>query len=323
MTGLRYFYERAKVNERRPKNVEAYRLASRTALTGLILNVVLAGLKVAAGRAAGSMALVSDAVNSVGDVATSVVVLWGLSVAQTPPDRRHPYGHSRAESIATLVITVMIGLSAVGLAYEALSGGGSDKALPPAWTLWVAAANMVAQVGLAEYKRRAGHRSGSSALKANAWDHRSDALSSLAALVGLAAIRWGGSDFAWADLAAALVVVGLIFWSAARLFHMAAGEIMDQQADESLVTGIRDAARQIGEVHAVEKLLVRKSGLEYFADIHIEVDPNMTVAEGHRIGHLVKDRVLEAFPEVRDVLVHLEPHLETKHSGQKNEGTEK
>jgi len=142
---------------------------------------------------------------------------------------------------------------------------------------------------------------------ANAWDHRSDALCALAVLVGLGVVRWGDGRWMWADEVAALFVVAAILFSSLRLYRDSASELMDLQADGTLVDQIRLMAATIPGVRGVEKLWVRKSGLEHFVDIHLEVDPQLTVAEGHRIGHVVKDRLTGCFASIRDVLVHLEP----------------
>lgn len=150
-------------------------------------------------------------------------------------------------------------------------------------------------------------RTGSVAILANAWDHRSDALCALAVFVGLGIVRWGGPDFISADEIASLVVVAAIVWSGASLFRRSVHELMDVQADADFLEAVRWTAGSVSGVQGVEKLWIRKSGLEFLADIHIEVAPQETVAEGHRIGHVVKDRLLNAFPKLRDVLVHLEP----------------
>ena len=152
-----------------------------------------------------------------------------------------------------------------------------------------------------------GERIGSQSLVANAWDHRSDALCSLAVVIGIAAVRWGGTRYIWADEVAALVVVAAILWSAWRLLRTNAAELMDQQADDEMVDAIRQAARKVPGVRGVEKLRVRRSGMEYFADIHVEVDPQTTVEHGHEIGHDVKSHLVKEFTALRDVLVHLEP----------------
>jgi cation diffusion facilitator family transporter len=153
-----------------------------------------------------------------------------------------------------------------------------------------------------------GRRTGSTALIANAWDHRGDAFSALAVLVGLAVVRVAGPRFIWADEVAALVVVVAILWSAGSLFYKSANELLDMQADETVIQSIRTSAATVPGVRGVEKLWVRRSGLEFLADIHIEVDRQLTVDEGHRIGHVVKDQLLHEYPNLRDVLVHLEPY---------------
>jgi cation diffusion facilitator family transporter len=155
--------------------------------------------------------------------------------------------------------------------------------------------------------RSIGARIGSQSLVANAWDHRSDALCSLAVVVGIALVRWGGQQFIWADEVAALFVVAAILWSAFHLLRNNAAELMDQQADDKTVDSIRQIAKQVEGVRAIEKLRVRRSGMEYFADMHVEVDPQATVERGHRIGHDVKSRLVSEIAALRDVLVHLEP----------------
>jgi cation diffusion facilitator family transporter len=284
-----------------------YRDVTRAALLGLALNVLLGIAKLVGGIVGNSFALIADAVNSLGDVVTTIVVLVALRVAQRPPDAEHPYGHTRAEAIAASNVALLIIVSALYVGWEAIQRIAVPHEVPPVWTLWIAGANVVIKEGLYQYKVRVGRRTGSSAIIANAWDHRSDALCAFAVLIGLAVIRWGGEAYIWADEAASLVVVAAIVWSGARLFYKSGSELMDVQADPDLVRQIRDEARSVAGVADVEKLWVRKSGLEYFADIHIQVDPQMTVAEGHRIGHVVKDRLLERLPALRDVLVHLEP----------------
>lgn len=284
-----------------------YRDATRAATLGLLANLALAVVKLAGGVVAPSFALISDGVNSLGDALTSVAVLWALWIAQRPPDAEHPYGHTRAEAIAGSNVAVLIGVSAVWVGWEAITRLSLQHGPPPTWTLWLAGANMVIKEALYQYKSRVGHRLNSTALLANAWDHRSDALCSLAVLVGLLVVRAGGHAYVAADEIAALVVVAAILWSAAVLLKRSVWELMDLQAAEPLLAEVRSAAASVEGVRAVETLLLRKTGLEYLADIHIEVDAHLSVAEGHRIGHVVKDELLAGFPTLRDVLVHLEP----------------
>jgi cation diffusion facilitator family transporter len=284
-----------------------YRAASRAVLVGLVINLALGVAKLIGGLAGNSFALLSDSVNSLGDVFTSAVVLFAIYVSQRPADREHPYGHTRAEAIAASNVALLVILSALAVAWEAIRRINVPHGPPPAWTLWIAGSNVVIKECLYQYKVRVGRRIGSSALLAHAWDHRSDALSALAVLIGLGIVRWAGPRFIAADEIAALVVVAAILWSAGSLFYKCAHELMDVQAEEAQVKQIRQTASSVPGVRGVEKLWVRKTGLEFLADIHIEVDSQLTVAEGHRIGHVVKDRLLSEFPNLRDVLVHLEP----------------
>ncbi|HEX3725240.1 MAG TPA: cation diffusion facilitator family transporter [Pirellulales bacterium] len=285
-----------------------YRESVRAAWLGLAVNLVLGLAKVAGGLASGSVALISDAVNSLGDVFISIITLFGLHVAQRPADAEHPYGHTRAEAIAASNVALLVVVSAIAIGWQAIVGRWRiHHEVAPTWTLWLAGINVVIKEGLYRYKSRVASRAGSTVMMANAWDHRSDALCSLAVLVGLAAVHWGGQSFLWADELAALVVVTAIVIAGIALFFTSASELMDVQAPSELVEQIRQTAGRVSGVRGVETLWVRKSGLEYFVDIHIEVDPNLSVAEGHRIGHVVKDRLLAEFAGLRNVLVHLEP----------------
>ena len=171
---------------------EMYRSAIRAAAAGLAINLVLGAVKLVGGIVGQSFALVSDAVNSIGDSLGSVVVLVALHVAQKPPDPGHPYGHTRAEAVAGLCVAWIIAFSAVLVAWEALTHLFDHQSSPAAWTLWIATANVVIKEGLYRVNKSIGERIGSQSIVANAWDHRSDALCSLAVLVGIAAVRWGG-----------------------------------------------------------------------------------------------------------------------------------
>lgn len=284
-----------------------YDQATRAAWIGLVANFGLGVVKLVGGLVGHSFALVSDAVNSLGDTFTSIVVLFALKVAQKPPDDEHPYGHTRAEAIAGTNVALLVIGSALAVGWEALQRIGQPNATPHQWTLWIAGANAVIKEGLYQYKRGVAARTGSRAMIAHAWDHRSDALCSVAVLIGLIAVRFGGEHFAWADSAAALVVVLAILISAGMVFRKSASELMDSQASPELVEKVRSVASSVGGVTGVEKLWVRKSGLEFFVDIHIEVPATMTVAEGHAIGHDVKRELKSQIPTLRDVLVHLEP----------------
>jgi cation diffusion facilitator family transporter len=285
-----------------------YPEVTRAALLGLVVNLLLGVVKLVGGVVGHAFALVADSVNSLGDVVATLVVLFALRIAQRPPDREHPYGHSRAEGIAATNVALLIIVSAVAVGWGAIQRLGGPHYTPPQWALWIAGVNVVVKELLYRYKLGVGRRTGSAALVANAWDHRSDALCALAVLIGLGVVRWGGEPLGWADEAASLVVAAAIVWSGVRLFRHSASELMDRQAGSNLVQAVRETSLSVPGVMGVDSLWIRKSGLEYFVDIHIEVNPALSVAEGHLIGHRVKDRLLADFAQLRDVLVHLEPH---------------
>src|SRR5262249_9424212 len=250
-----------------------YRDASRAALLGLGVNGGLGAAKLIGGLAGDSFALLADAVNSFGGRFTSAVVPFALRLTQRPADAPHPYGYARAEAVAASNVALLVVLSALGVGWEAAQRLWAVHDIPPPWTLWLAGANVLIKEGLYQYKARVARRTGSSAIAANAWDHRGDALCSLAVLVGLAAVRWGGPPLLAADEVASLVVVAVITWTAGGLFFKGARELLDAQADEGLVREVRQAAAGVPGVLGVEKLWVRRAGLEYLADLHLEVDP--------------------------------------------------
>ncbi len=285
-----------------------YREATIVALLGVGINLILGVGKLIAGWLGDSFALLSDSANSISDVFVSVAVLYALWLAQRPPDKEHPYGHTRAEGIAGLAVALLVTLTAGWIGWTAIQNLGRPQSIPATWTLYVAAANLGIKECLYHYSRRVGRRSGSTAIAAAAWDHRADALCSLVVLVGLLAAIFGGAQWAMADDIAALGIAALIMLSGLRLFRDSSHELLDAQADPILVDNVRQVAEQVAGVRGIETLLVRKSGIEFFADIHIEVDGHLTVAEGHRIGHDVKDALLDEFLNMRDVLVHIEPY---------------
>ena len=285
-----------------------YRHAMQAAGIGLVANLALGVIKLIGGIIGQSFALISDSVNSLGDSLASVVTLGALYYAQRPADAEHPYGHTRVETVAGAYVAILILISALLVGWEAAQRFTLTHGIPPAWTLWIAAGNVAIKEGLYWYKRGVSRRTGSVAILSTAWDHRSDALCSLAVLVGLAVVRTAGPQYIWADEAAALVVVVAILWTGTRLLSQCTHELLDPQADAAIVDAIRKLALEVAGVADVEKLWVRKTGLELLVDIHIEVDPTMTVEAGHSIGHDVKDRIVRSLPAVRDVLVHLEPY---------------
>lgn len=271
-------------------------------------NGLLVAAKLAGGLFTGSAALIADAVNSLGDVASSLVVRGALWVAQREEDEDHPYGHTKAESIAGLSVALLVAFSAGVLGIETLRRFTAAPLPPPPAAALVAVACAAVKEILYQYTRRVAERLQSAALGAAAWDHRSDALGSFAIGVALLVGHWLGPAGWVVDPTAALVVCVMLVYVGLRIYSRTAAELMDQQADEQTVAAILAVAMRPHEVRDVEKLRVRKSGLEYFVEVHIEIEGHLTVDEGHRVGHEVKDAVMAKFPRVRDVHVHVEPY---------------
>lgn len=295
------------ITERDRARYLLYRDARKAAWIGLGVNMFLAVAKLIAGLVGQSIALLADAVNSLGDTVTTTVVLIAMHVAKRPADKEHPYGHTRAEAVAGSSIAIVIAVVAVLTIYKSVMNWHADHILPPIWTLWVAGGNVLIKETLYHYKKSVGKRTGSSALIANAWDHRSDALCSLAVLIGLSVVLFSDGKYLYADELAAIVVGVAILFSAGELYFKSADELLDAQGDAQLRDAIRQTAIDVTGITDVEKLRIRKSGLEYFADIHVQVPPEMSVAQAHSLGHIVKDKLLEDYPRLRDVLVHVEP----------------
>jgi cation diffusion facilitator family transporter len=286
---------------------DLYRQSRRAALGSLAVTLTLGAIKLAGGLAGHSVALLSDAVHSLGDALAAGAVLGALLWAQQPADREHPYGHTRVEAAVGSNVALLLILSALWVGWEALSTLNQPSPEPAWYTVAIAAVSVLLSEGLYQYSSRVARRTGSRAVLAASWDQRLDALGSLAVLVGLALARWGGPAWHAADHVAALAVAGVILWAGTSLFWGSLQELMDRQADPEMLETVRREALAVAGVLGVEKLLVRKTGLEYLVDIHVEVDPELTVYEGHAISHAVKDRLVDRIVTVKDVLVHIEP----------------
>jgi cation diffusion facilitator family transporter len=291
--------------------LDLYRQARRAAAWGITISLSLGLVKLLGGVFGHSLALVSDAVHSLVDAAISAALLGALLVAQRPADNEHPYGHARFEAVAGSGVAVLLILLALGIGREALGTLGESPILPSAYTLLIAMGGAVFQECLYRYARRVARETGSAALLATAWDYRLDALGSVAVVAGVSLARWGGPRWYWADHAAAAVVAISVLWVGWTLLWGNIQDLMDRQAGPELLDAVRTEALAVEGVLGVETLRVRKVGLEYLVDIHVEVAPERTVRDGHSIAHAVKDRVIERFVPIRDVLVHVEPSPET------------
>ena len=279
----------------------------RATFLGLAANVALVVAKFLAGLLGHSQALIADAVESLADIFSSIIVWRGLVVAETPPDDDHPYGHGKAEPIAAATVSVMLLFAAGWIAFNALHVLNAPRIAPSPWTLIILIVVIVVKETLFRFVLRESETVSSSAVETDAWHHRSDAITSAAAFLGISISLLGGKGYEAADNWAAVAAAAVIARNGWHLLLPAVNELMDRSPDCQLIEKIRTVAATIPGVDGVEKCFVRKMGYQFFVDMHVEVNPQMTVENSHRIGHEVKDKVRAEVPSVRDVLVHIEP----------------
>ncbi len=279
----------------------------RATFLGLAVNVALTVAKFLAGIFGHSQALIADAVESLADIFSSIIVWRALVVAETPPDEDHPYGHGKAEPIASGIVSIMLLVAAGWIAVNALASLNLPREAPSPYTLIILIVVIVTKGLLFRFVLKESETVSSSAMATDAWHHRSDAITSAAAFLGISISLLGGKGYEMADNWAAVTAAVVIGWNGWRLLVPAMNELMDRSPDRILIDRIRLVARTIPGVEGVEKCFVRKMGYQFFVDMHVEVDPQMTVENSHRIGHDVKDQIRAQIPSVRDVLIHIEP----------------
>lgn len=279
----------------------------RVSKLALAINALLAILKIAAGVVGHSYVLIADGIESTADIFSSVVVWGGLRVAVLPADENHPYGHGKAEPLAAMVVALTLVGAAVALAIESVREILIPHHAPAPFTLVVLIGVVAVKETLYRTVFKVGEAIGSTAVKGDAWHHRSDALTSACAFVGITVglIMGKGYESAddWATLAACLIIA----YNGYRIFRPALAEMMDAAPHPEIEGRIRGIAGQVSGVQGLDKCLVRKSGLVYFVDLHVLVEGQLTVQEGHYIGHRVKDVLKTSGLPIADVLVHLEP----------------
>jgi cation diffusion facilitator family transporter len=279
----------------------------RITFVGMVSNAILTTGKMAAGLVGHSHALLADGVESLADVVSSLVVWRGVVVANEPADAEHPYGHGKAEPLSAAVVASMLLVAALWITIESVRDIVRPDRGPAPFTLFVLLGVIVVKEVLFRIVRREGDAVGSSLIRTDAWHHRSDAITSAFAFVGISIALIGGPKYAVADNYAAIMAACVIAWNGWHLLRPAMDELMDTSPPKDFREQIVALAAGTPRVARVEKCLVRKMGYQYFVDMHIEVDPSMTVSEAHGIAHQVKDRVRQRLPVVADVLVHIEP----------------
>lgn len=280
---------------------------ARVALLGMVINVALAAVKIVAGVIGHAYVLIADGIESALDVGGSIVIWGGLTVAARPPDQTHPYGHGKAEPIAALVVSLGVLAAAIGLAIESVREIFEPHHGPAPFTLGLLVIVIVVKEILFRYVNRIGRSVESTAVKTDAWHHRSDALTSAAAFIGISVALIGGERWQSADDWAALFACAVIAANGVRLAVPAFQEIMDTAPGGKILKSILAVASSVPGVVEVEKCHARKMGLDYYVDLHVGVDGNISVHEGHEIAHRVKSAIQQSDSHIADVLVHIEP----------------
>lgn len=279
----------------------------QTTLIGIFVNVALVLVKGIAGWLGNSYALIADAMESATDIVTSFFVWLGLRTASKAPDEDHPYGHGKAEPLAAIVVALALVGAAILIAVQSIQNIRVPHEVPAPFTLAVLAGVVVVKEVLFRRIAKVGDEVDSSAVKADAWHHRSDAITSLTAFAGISIALIGGPGYESADDWAALLASGVIVYNAYHIFRPSFGEIMDETPAGDWEAELKAIAMTVPQVMDIEKFRVRKTGFEYFIDLHVIVPGDLTVSQGHAIAHAVKNAILEAKPAVYDVLVHIEP----------------
>ena len=284
--------------------------AIRTILLSILGSVGLAIIKAFAGIIGNSYALIADAIESATDVFASFLVFLGLRYAAKPADENHPYGHGKIEPLVTFVVVAFLLVSATVIAYQAVLNLQSEQVTPESWTLIVLGIIIVWKEISYQFVSRKGRELHSTSLQADAWHHRSDAITSLTAFIGILIAVVLGEGFEKADDWAALVASGFIVYNAFRIFRPALGEIMDEHQYEEMDQRIREISLKVDGILATEKCHIRKAGMEYHVDLHAIVRGSLSVRKGHDLAHELQNEIKREIPEISQVMVHIEPEEE-------------
>ncbi|GAB1431076.1 cation diffusion facilitator family transporter [Ignavibacteria bacterium] len=274
----------------------------------IVGNASLAVVKGLAGFFGNSYALIADAIESTTDIFSSFLVLFGLKYSSRPADKNHPYGHGRAEPLITFIVVGFLITSATIIAYESIKNIGTPHELPKFWTLFVLIPLIIWKEISFQLVMKKANESNSSSLKADAWHHRSDAITSVAALIGISIALYFGKGYETADDWAALFASGFILYNSYKIFRPALGEIMDENLYDDLIYDIRKVSLTVDGVVDTEKCFIRKAGMKYHVDLHATVDANVSVKDGHEIAHRLKDTLRNDIPQLGHVLIHIEPN---------------
>lgn len=284
----------------------AYR-GLRSTFIGIVTNTLLAAIKGIAGVVGNSYALIADAIESTTDIASSFIVWGGLKISALPPDADHPYGHGKAEPLAAVVVSLTLIAAAIGIVIQSIREILTPHHAPASFTLVVLVLVVVTKEILFRFVFTVGQSMNSTAIKSDAWHHRSDAITSAAAFIGISVALIGGEGYESADDWAALFASSIIFVNAYRILRPALNEVMDAAPPADIEHRVRKAAQQVDGVLSLEKCFVRKVGFSYYVDLHVTVDGDLSVRHGHDIARNVKQAIQAANPNVAETLIHIEP----------------
>ena len=283
------------------------RKAIRTAYFSILGNTTLALVKGVAGFFGNSYALIADAIESTTDIFASILVLLGLKYANRPADENHPYGHGKIEPLITFIVVAFMVAAAILITYESIQNIKTPHETPELWTLLVLSIVILWKELSYRFVIKRSEETQSSALKADAWHHRSDAITSLTAFVGIAIAIYLGEGYETTDDWAALVAAGIILYNSYLIFRPALGEIMDEHLYHDLIEQIRSIAKTVDGIVDTEKCYIRKTGMIYHVDLHAVVDGTISVREGHYLAHNLQDELKNQIPSLGRVLIHIEP----------------
>lgn len=280
----------------------------RLAQLGLVINAALAVAKLLAGILGHSYALVADAIESTSDVLASLIVWGGLRVATRSATEQYPFGFARAEQVAAAVVGVMLVGAGIGISIEAVREIRTPHHAPAPFTLVVLVLVIVIKEVLSRFVGRAGGEMGSGAIIADAWHHRSDAITSAAAFVGISIALIKGPGWEAADDWAALVASGILLVNGMRIIRPAVGDLMDRAPSAALIERVTTIAQSVPDVQLVEKVMIRKAGVGFFVDLHVQAAPTMSLHDAHILSGKVKSAIRAAEPRVLGALIHMEPY---------------
>lgn len=270
-------------------------------------NLLLAIVKGLAGFFGNSYALMADALESTTDIFASLLVLFGLKYANRPADKNHPYGHGRAEPLITFIVVGFLITSATVIAYESILHIGQTHEVPSTWTIYILVPLILWKEISFRLVMKKAKETNSSSLRADAWHHRSDSITSIAALIGISIAVYFGKGYESADDWAALFASGFILFNSYRIFRPALGEIMDEHVYDDLIEDIRKVSVSVNGIMGTEKCFIRKAGMKFHVDLHALVDANISVRDGHQLAHNLKDTLRREIPQLGHVLIHIEP----------------